>query len=307
MKRVAIIAAMPGELKFLVRGWRHTRSNGVELWQSGFLDENGEGGQWIAACAGAGVDAATRAFAEAEKDGAVSSVISTGWAGALSEEFAPGRAYQVSGVLDARTGERFAASSHPSRKNNDAARLGHPDEGAEVLKGHGFSRATEAPKQAAALATEGIQADKKTLPQGLKPSDCTSSASSTAEAVPFQNALLLVTGSRVADAAEKQRLAATYQADLVDMEAAGLARLAAMRGIPFYCVKGVSDGYSDKLPDFNRFISSDGQFRLLRFVVFALFRPWRWPALMRMGENSTRAAQAMAASLLDLLNQRFAG
>ena len=33
-----------------------------------------------------------------------------------------------------------------------------------------------------------------------------------------------------------------YNAALVDMEAAAVARLAAMRGIPFYCIKGVSDG-----------------------------------------------------------------
>jgi adenosylhomocysteine nucleosidase len=284
MKRVAIIAAMPGELKFLVRGWRHTRSNGVDLWRSDFLNAEGNQGEWIAACAGAGVDAAARAFAEVEKDGAVSLVISTGWAGALSKEFAPGHAFDVSSVIDARTGERFAAdltdrfpssqnrdlghpaaaASHPSRKNNDAARVGHPD---SFQVGHPHPDSFQA-----------------------VPPDC-----------------WLVTGSRVADAAEKQRLASTYQAALVDMEAAGLARLAFMRGIPFYCVKGVSDGYSDKLPDFNLFISTDGEFRLARFVVFALFRPWRWPALMRMGENSTRAARAMAALLFDLLNQRFSG
>jgi len=46
-----------------------------------------------------------------------------------------------------------------------------------------------------------------------------------------------VTSSRVAGAGEKKRLAATYEAALVDMEAAGVARLAKMRGIPFYCVK----------------------------------------------------------------------
>jgi adenosylhomocysteine nucleosidase len=257
MNRVAIIAAMPGELKPLVRGWWHERSNGVDLWRSGFLNENGDGGEWIAACAGAGVEAATRAFAEAERafrgsrspvgtrssaetraaaeaEEAVSidALVSTGWAGALREELTPGEAYRVSGVIDARTGERFVTASPP-------------------------------------------------------------------------NDLWLVTTPSVAGAAEKQHLASTYQADLVDMEAAGIARLAAMRGIPFYCVKGVSDGFSDQLPDFNRFISTDGQFRLVRFVVFALFRPWRWPALMRMGENSNRAAQAMASSLLDLL-KRFA-
>ena len=40
---------------------------------------------------------------------------------------------------------------------------------------------------------------------------------------------------------KNNRLASTYKAALVDMEAAGIARLAAMRGIPFYCIKGVSD------------------------------------------------------------------
>ena len=83
------------------------------------------------------------------------------------------------------------------------------------------------------------------------------------------------------------------------MEAAAIARLAAMRGIPFYCIKGISDGYSDHLPDFNRFISPDGQFQLARFVLFALLRPWYWPALIRMGENSRKAARSIAQSLLD--------
>jgi adenosylhomocysteine nucleosidase len=87
------------------------------------------------------------------------------------------------------------------------------------------------------------------------------------------------------------------------MEAAGIARLARMRGIPFYCIKGISDGYSDQLPDFNRFISTDGQFKLLRFVFFALVRPWHWRALIRMGENSSKAARSIAASVLDLLDE----
>jgi adenosylhomocysteine nucleosidase len=87
------------------------------------------------------------------------------------------------------------------------------------------------------------------------------------------------------------------------MEAAGVARLARMRGIPFYCVKGISDGYRDQLPDFNRFISPDGRFQLGRFVVFCSLRPWYWPRLMRMGENSRKAARNIAGSLLDVLNE----
>jgi adenosylhomocysteine nucleosidase len=231
MTRVAIIAAMPGELKPLVRGWEHERheirnAGAVNLWRWRF-DE----GEWVAACAGAGQRAATRAFAACEKDGAITSVISVGWVGALNAANLPGRAYRVSGVIDSGTGERFAATQWSS--------------------------------------------------------EC-----------------LLVTSPRVADAEEKKRLAAAYGAALVDMEAAALARLAAMRGVPFYCFKGVSDGFGERMPDFNRFITSDGQFQTARMLFFVLPRPWHWPALVRMGENSKQASQSIAECLLDFLDER---
>lgn len=229
MSRVAIISAMPGELKPLVRGWRHERADGVDLWRWSFQDESGVDGEWIAVCAGAGADAARRAFAAAERCGPLDRVISTGWAGALSEDYQPGQAFWAAGTIDALTGERFAAAE----------------------------------------------------PFAAEPSN-----------------VWLVTSPRVADAAEKQRLASTYGAALVDMEAAAVARLAEARGIPFACVKGVSDGFRERLPDLNRFIGAHGQFLLARFILFAVFRPWCWPALQRMGENSSKAAQAIAAALL---------
>ena len=192
MTRVAIIAAMPGELKPLVRGWQHQTRNGVHLWQWKF-DE----GEWIAACAGAGADAATRAFAETEKDGPIDLAISTGWAGSLRESLLRGEAYRIGGVIDVQTGERFSSSG-------------------------------------------------------------------------WSNEPWVVTSPRVAGAMEKDRLASAYHAGLVDMEAAAIARIASMRNIPFYCVKGVSDGLSDHLPDFNRFITPLGQFQLGRFILWFL-------------------------------------
>jgi adenosylhomocysteine nucleosidase len=105
----------------------------------------------------------------------------------------------------------------------------------------------------------------------------------------------------VANHSEKLRLASTYQAALVDMEAAAVARLAAMRGIPFYAIKGVSDSLDANLPDFNAFIDADGQFLTARFALYALLRPWWWPSLIRMGENSRRASQSIAESLLEFL------
>jgi adenosylhomocysteine nucleosidase len=230
MTRTAIIAAMPGELKPFTCGWRHQHSNGVDLWRWSYRDEKGGNGEWIAACAGAGIQAAMRAFAEVEKTGPIDQVISTGWAGALRAELTPGQALDISAVIDAHTGERHVT------------------------------------------------------------------------AVPLHDCVL-VTNSRVADAHEKLRLAETYSAALVDMEASAIARLAQMRGVSFYCIKGISDGYTDQLPDFNRFISPDGKFQALCFVLFAILRPNHWPALIRMGENSRKAARAIADSLLELLDK----
>jgi adenosylhomocysteine nucleosidase len=231
MTRVAIIAAMAGELKPLVRGWRHERreirsAGSVDLWRWRY-DE----GEWVAACAGAGAEPGARAFAEIAKDGPISIAISIGWAGALNDDVALGQAYKVSCVIDARTGERFDVAGGPDGR-------------------------------------------------------------------------LVVTNPIVADEQEKRRLRATYGADLCDMEGAVVARLAAMRGIPFYSFKGVSDGFSEKLPDFNRFISTKGQFQMARFILFATLRPIYWPALIRMGENGRKASQSIAESLLDFLDER---
>ncbi len=104
MTRVAMIAAMPGELKPLVRGWPHSARGNIRFWA-----QRNEEEEWIAACAGAGQAAATRAFSAIEDGGPIDLVFSIGWAGAL-RGLETGRAYAVSGVVDARTGERFEAS-----------------------------------------------------------------------------------------------------------------------------------------------------------------------------------------------------
>jgi len=219
MNRVAIIAALPGELAPLVRGWRRDRIAGVPRWRR----EEGAR-QWTATCAGAGADAASRAYAAAAAEGPPQRVISIGWAGALTSARQAGAAYPVATVVDGVTGERFAA------------------------------------------AAEGC---------------------------------ILVTTDRVAGPEEKRRLAGTG-ADLVDMEAAAVARLARRDGAAFACVKGVSDALGDALPDFNAFIGADGRFHLGRFVRFAAVRPALWPGLVRLGRQSRRAAEALRVSVLAL-------
>ena len=226
MTRVAIIGAMAGELKPLVRGWPSSSRGNIHFWARRNEEE-----EWIAACAGAGQPAATRAFAAIEDGGPIDLVFSVGWVGALKPDLEPGTAHNVSGVVDARTGERFYCDAGAGNR-------------------------------------------------------------------------WLVTSPIVAGPQEKQRLASAYNADLVDMEAAAIARLAAMRGIPFYSIKGVSDGLGDRLPDFNRFIRPDGQFDLTALVLFAIVRPWHWPSLIWMGENSRKASRNLREALVNFLHER---
>ncbi len=115
--------------------------------------------------------------------------------------------------------------------------------------------------------------------------------------LPAAAPLRLVTLDHVARVDEKRPLAKRYHAVLVDMEAATVARLARAHGIPFLCLKAISDAYEDVLPDFNLFLDRDGQLRVPPFAVHAAFHPRYWPALTRLGANSKRAAHNLAAQL----------
>lgn len=228
VKRGAVIAALEGELKPLTRAWERADVGGAALWSL----RSGQN-ECVAACAGAGAAAAGRAFRAAGIGGRLDWAASVGWAGALHAGAVPGKAYRVSEIVDAATGERFSAASAP---------------GAAALPG-----------------------------------------------------LKLVSTGRVAGLEEKKKLREAFGADLVDMEAAAVARLAKEQGIPFYCFKGVSDGAGERLPDLNRFLDQDGGFRTARFAAYLLPRPRAWSAVIRMGIHSGRAAGAIAGILGELI------
>jgi adenosylhomocysteine nucleosidase len=226
--RAGIIAALPGELRPLVRGWcaGATRDD-VRKWIKAT-----DADTWVAVCAGMGADAARRAFAAAEADGPLDLVLSVGWAGALIPDVEVGHAYAISIIIDAQTGEQVQLTSGKRK-------------------------------------------------------------------------VTLVTAARVADAAEKVRLRETYSgAVMVDMEAATVARMAQMRGIPVACIKGVSDGVVAELPDINRFLSARGQLRMGPFLAYLALRPRYWRCIAQLGRSSARAAQAMSALILEFMKEK---
>jgi len=115
----------------------------------------------------------------------------------------------------------------------------------------------------------------------------------------------LLTLDHVARPDEKRALAQKYQAPLVDMEAAAVARVAAGRNTPFYCFKGISDGYNDNLPDFNRFLGTNGQLQMPALVTYALLHPKYWSPLRQLGRQSQAAARNLATLATESLRKRL--
>jgi adenosylhomocysteine nucleosidase len=225
MSRIAIIAAMPGELKPLVHGWKPLPvPAGIDAWQ-GKLNST----DCVAVCAGMGQPAAERAVQAA---GTFTALVSVGWAGALSCGMQPGNAYAVNEVIDAATGDRFSTrstvSANPSR-------------------------------------------------------------------------LRLVTIDHVAHAAEKRQLGERFQAVMVDMEAAAVARLARDRQAAFYCLKAISDTSGELLPDFSRYTDQQGHLRLAALLAHVAVRPKYWPGLGRMARNGSRGAVEISTALGPLM------
>lgn len=108
---------------------------------------------------------------------------------------------------------------------------------------------------------------------------------------------VLVSFPAIADAEQKAKLAKSYSAQAVDMEAAAVAKGAEARGLRFAAVKAISDEVGFAMPPMDRFIAADGTFRAQRFVLYAATRPFLWPGLLRLAQNSAKAARALGAML----------
>ena len=105
----------------------------------------------------------------------------------------------------------------------------------------------------------------------------------------------------VVTAAEKRVLRNQTGAAAVDMEAASVQRKAAEWGVPFLCIRAVSDRAGDTLPlDFNRYRNARGDFSRTRIALAAMARPFTvMPQLIEFDRNCRRAADALGDFLAD--------
>ena len=111
----------------------------------------------------------------------------------------------------------------------------------------------------------------------------------------------LATAGVIASVAEKARLASSYGAELVDMEAAAVARIALARGVGFRAIKGVSDGYEFELSALGKFEGERGSFRTGAFAGYTAVRPWTWGKSIELGRGSAKALAALEVALRSLL------
>jgi adenosylhomocysteine nucleosidase len=104
----------------------------------------------------------------------------------------------------------------------------------------------------------------------------------------------------VGTAEEKRRLHATG-AIAVEMEAAGVAQRAQKLGVPFFCIKSVTDLADETMAnDFNVVLRSDGRFDTMKVLASSLRRPWvRLPELFRFRSRCVLAARSLGDFIAD--------
>ena len=114
---------------------------------------------------------------------------------------------------------------------------------------------------------------------------------------PNPTSLTLATTATIASVHEKSRLAATYSAALVDMEAATVARLALAHNLAFRAIKAISDAHDFELASLSRFEGPNGTFRTAAFTLHTALRPAHWRKTLHLGRNSSRALTALHQAL----------
>jgi adenosylhomocysteine nucleosidase len=105
----------------------------------------------------------------------------------------------------------------------------------------------------------------------------------------------------VVTAVEKRQLREKTGAIAAEMEAGAVKKIAENWGVPFYCVRAVSDVANEDMPlDFNLYRDQAGRFSLPRIALAAMNRPWtRIPALRRLEANCNVASESLGAFFAD--------
>ena len=135
---------------------------------------------------------------------------------------------------------------------------------------------------------------------------CVASGARRFSAAPLKGTLSAVTGTvysidHVATTAAEKRALYAQGAVAVEMEAGGVAERANILGLPFSCVKVVTDlAGEDMANDFNKALRSDGHFATMHIFRDCLRHPGtRIPELIRLQRRCARAARTLGDFFAD--------
>jgi adenosylhomocysteine nucleosidase len=108
----------------------------------------------------------------------------------------------------------------------------------------------------------------------------------------------IVSIDRVAGTPEEKARLRESGADAVEMEAAGVAAKARALGIPFFCIKAVSDSADEPMPlDMNQMRSPEGRFARGKIGNYAVTHPQILPGLLRLKRRADDAAAVLGGFL----------
>jgi len=108
-----------------------------------------------------------------------------------------------------------------------------------------------------------------------------------------------ISTDRVAVTLDEKKKLREQGGDVVEMEAAGVASKAIQAGLPFYCIKVVSDSAEDEMPmDLNEMRTIEGRFARGKIGSYALTHPNVLPGLLRLKRRSEEAAGVLGDFLV---------
>jgi adenosylhomocysteine nucleosidase len=119
--------------------------------------------------------------------------------------------------------------------------------------------------------------------------------------VPYRRGRLLTVANIIGSPDEKRRLGERSGAVAVDMETAVAARICGEAGVPFGCLRAISDEVDAPLSECLLGLLQGGRVKPARLLAAVLRRPPLIAELMRLGAHTRKAACELAVGLETLL------
>lgn len=115
----------------------------------------------------------------------------------------------------------------------------------------------------------------------------------------------ITTGETMLKAALRGTVPANTETPVLEMETAAIARVAGERGIPLLAIRAISDDCYEELGfTVAEFCDAELRIRPAKVLFTILKRPWIIPQLIRLARNSRQAAEALAAGIINYLEQK---